>query len=88
VLRGSSAGVNRRGPRSPSRRSRPQAWTLGLPWAAGIAGALSVFGLGYGLARWIYTSVVGRIHPRIDQLADTLEGHVRERFQAKEPELP
>lgn len=56
---------------------------LDLPWAAGLVGALGVVGLAYSLARWIYTSAVGRLHHRIDQLADVLEGHLRERLHEK-----
>ena len=59
---------------------------LGLPWAAGIAGALGVVALGFGLARWIYSSAVGRLHQRMDQLADTLEGRLRERLRS--PQSP
>jgi hypothetical protein len=56
---------------------------LGLPWVAGLLAAAGVIGGAYALARLIYGSAVGRVHRKMDQLADTLEGHVRERLLAK-----
>lgn len=55
--------------------------------AGGAAALLGVVGGAYGLARALFSRSVGSTHRRMEQLADTLEGHLRE-VLARRPSLP
>jgi len=50
---------------------------LHLPAFVGVLGLVGVIAGAYGLTRWAFSSRVGTLHRRLEQLIDTLEGTVR-----------
>ena len=52
-------------------------FTLHLPAFIGVIGLAGVLLGAYGLARWAFSTRVGALHQRLEQLIDTLERHLR-----------
>jgi len=52
-------------------------FTLHLPAFVGVLGLAGELLGAYGLARWAFSGRVGALHQRLEQLIDTLEGHLR-----------